>query len=109
LYCREAPKLAWLPNVESVPLWLTDRWGALGWSLLITAATMAAVTLFKGRQPRGELADVHQTGWLQRSSEALPALREHPFRGAAPRWADPRIYMAALFAVCCYVVFGLFW
>ncbi len=110
LYCREAPKLAWLPNADSVPVWLTGRWAALGWSMLITAAAMTVVTMIKGRQPRGELADVKQTGWLQRSSEALPVLREHPFRGsAAPWWADPRIYMAALFAACCYVVFGLFW
>lgn len=109
LYCRESPRIDWLPNADGVPLWLTDRWAALGWSLLTTASTMAVVTLILGKASGDEVLSVKQDGWLARSSEALPQLRETPFAGRTPWIADPRLYTVFLFAACFYVVFVLFW
>lgn len=109
LYCREAPRIDRLPNASSVPLWLIDRWAALCWSLLLTAATMALVTLVLGRQRRDDLLHVDHTGWLARSREALPPLRESPFAGGVPWWANPWLITAVLAAVCVWLNFGLFW
>jgi len=108
LYCREAPKIQSLPDADWAPLWLTDRWGALICSLLITSATMALATLLTGKDD-AELKEVVQQGWLQRSRETLPPLLEHPFLGPVPWWASPAIYAALLMLACLYVVFVLFW
>lgn len=109
LYCREAPKLEALPNADWVPLWLTNRWAALCWSLVITGLTVAVSTWWWGRQPEDEPLEVEQAGWLHRSSETLPALREHPFRGPIRWWMNPTLYAVLLMAGCLYLVFGLFW
>ncbi len=109
LYCREAPRLSWLPDANQVPLWLVDRWAALAWSLLITAAASGIAALFFGSEPGGNLLTVSQEGWLSRSREALPAIREHPFPNGIPLLANPNLYATALVILCFYVVFGLFW
>ena len=109
LYCREAPRLDWLPNLEWVPVWLTGSWAAFSWSLAITAATMLIVTCFTGLQQGEMLASVKHTGWLERSRETLPALIEHPFRRTVPWWANPLPYAILLTLLCGYIVFGLFW
>ena len=101
---REFHDLAWMPE------WLSGRWIALSVSFAVTAATMAAVTWRMGRQPPGAvLAKFQEAGWLQRSREALPPLREHPFAAAPPVWARPELWAAGLMAVSLWVVFGLFW
>jgi SSS family solute:Na+ symporter len=109
LYGREAKRIAFLPDLERVPLWLTDRWAALAWSFLITASAMGVATLLFGRQPRGEMAAFDEGGWLERSREALPPLREHPFRGSLPWWLWPPLYAALLLAATAYLGFWLFW
>jgi solute:Na+ symporter, SSS family len=126
LYCREAARIPWFAELEHVPLWFVDRWGALGWSLLITAATMGVIHLIvrlwdfrvaKGEVPRADCAagrdnlkDLSEDGgWLARSRESLPQICEHPFANRVPVWADPRIYAFVLLVVSVYVVFGLFW
>ncbi|MCO6456575.1 MAG: sodium/solute symporter [Pirellulaceae bacterium] len=109
LYCREAPKLDLLPDPVGVPLWLTNRWAALCWSLLITVAAMAVSTWLLGREARGHLLEVQHTGWLYRSSESLPALCESPFQGRTPWYLNPLLYAALLMAACLWVVFVLFW
>jgi len=109
LYCREAAKTDLLAHFSSVPVWLTDRWAALCWSLLITAITLALVTLVRGRQRRDALLQVDHTGWLARSREALPPLRESPFSGPIPWWAQAWLAATLLMAVCLWLVFGLMW
>lgn len=109
LYCREAHKIAWLPDVTGIPIWFWGRWPAFSWSFLITAFTMGLVSCLTGLQPKGELAEVVHTGWLARSSESLPQLKEHPFSKKVPMWANPTMYAFLLMAVSCYVVFVMFW
>jgi hypothetical protein len=96
--------IAWLPSS------LSNRWAALSISFALTAATMAVVTLLLGRQPADKLLAIyHETGWLQRSREKLPPLREHPFDRPPPRWLRPRWWAAALTVLSAWVVFDLFW
>ncbi len=109
LYCREAHRIQWLPEATGVPTWLTDRWGALGLSFLITSATMLIVTLRLGRQTGDELLHVDHAGWLGRSREELPALRDSPFAGKTPLWANPALFATALMVFCFWLVFGVFW
>jgi len=109
LYCREAPNIEWLPNIEGVSIWFWGRWIAFCWSFVITACTMGIVTCSTGLQPQNELLAVQQTGWLARSSEELPELKEHPFQKNIPWWANPPAYAVALLVLCIYVVFELFW
>lgn len=109
LYCREAPRIDGLPNATDVPMWLTDRWAALAISLLVTAATMLLTTLILGRQPKEELLEIDHTGWLARSRETLPPLREHPFVGSTPVWANPTWYAAGLMLFCIWLIFMKLW
>jgi hypothetical protein len=81
----------------------------LSWSFLITAVTMFAVTGILGRESQPLKMTGEQTGWLQRSSDALPKLIEHPFRDKIPWWANTYIYAVILTVICFYIVFGLFW
>jgi SSS family solute:Na+ symporter len=109
LYCREAPKLELLPNADWVPLWLTNRWAALCWSFAITAAAVAASTWWWGAQPPNTPLEVEQSGWLHRSSEELPPLREYPFAHPPRWWMNPTLYAVLLLGGCLYLVFGLLW
>ena len=109
LYCREAPKVSWLPDAKRVPLWLTDQWFALCWSFLITAVAILAVRLILGPQAANDAKNFQESGWLERSRQELPPLRAHPFADRVPLWLRPEIYAAALLVCTCYVVFGLFW
>ena len=103
LYDREMTDVVWLPS------WLTTRWAALCWSLLITSVTMGLVTLWLGRESHERARFRRETGWLARSREELPALREHPFSGDVP-WIWRPLWWAVLsLIVSGYVVFGLFW
>ena len=107
LYCREAPKLG--VDVSVVPAWLTDRWAALGWSLFITLTTIAYMTLFLGTEKKDKVLKFKQRGWLKRSSEQLPKLKEHPFKKAVPLWLNPGLYAIIMAAISVYVVFFAYW
>jgi hypothetical protein len=109
LYCREAPRIEWLPDASSVPLWLTDRWAALCWSLLVTATAMALVTLVLGTQRRDELVSTDQSGWLARSRQTLPPLCESPFGSRIPWWARPWLFATILLVLSTWLVFGVLW
>lgn len=95
--------MPWLPD------WLTGRWMAFGWSMLITGSIIGITTLICGLQPKGEVVQFKETGWLQRSREQLPPIKEHPFHDTPAWWQNPIIYAVALTILCFYVVFGLFW
>ncbi|MCA9173727.1 MAG: hypothetical protein KDB14_04500 [Planctomycetales bacterium] len=101
---REFVDLTWMPH------WLSERWPSLVWSLLVTGATMGVVTLFMGRADTLE-KPLQEEGWLSRSREELPPLREHPFAHEPhPLWLKlPAFAAAALMVVCCVVVFHTFW
>ncbi|QDU97071.1 sodium:solute symporter family transporter [Lignipirellula cremea] len=109
LYCREAGKFELLPDATGVPVWMFDRWIALLWSLLFTMAGMLAVTLCLGWQQQGDLLRVQNTGWLARSRESLPPLRESPFAGDVPWWARPSLYAGLLGLFCFWMVFVWLW
>ena len=58
-------------DFAAVPAWLTERWGALLWSVLLTAVPMAIATFILGRQPADAEASFKEQGWLERSREEL--------------------------------------
>ncbi len=101
---REFFNMVWLPDE------LTNRWAALSLSFFVTAAAMGCVTLVLGRQAKSEtLLPFQEQGWLQRSRESLPPLREYPFDHAPPWWLRPTIWAAGLTVLSVWVVFVLFW
>ncbi len=102
LYDREMNDLAWLPS------WLTGRWEALPWSMLVTAAAMCAATLKLGRCPETPDASHASHGWLAKSREELTEVRERPDASAAPAWAKPEWFAAALILLTGWLVFGVF-
>jgi len=108
-YAREAGKIEALPDLRWLPWWFTDRWPAFAWSMLFTSLGMLAATAVCGLHPRGEIAEFRETGWLERSREGLPQLRETPFSAGVPVLLQPRWYALLLLAFCGYVVFVAFW
>lgn len=117
LYAREAEKVG-LPSFHALPPWLTDRWGALIWSFLITAGVMILTTLLLGTSPHSSLERMNGSGgegkgemggWLRSSREELPAMKEHPFPDGIPWYSQPSLYAGLLVLATLYVVFGLFW
>jgi SSS family solute:Na+ symporter len=105
-------RLNWIPwwLLDWIPWWLTDQWPAVAWSLSITVLTLVACSAVFGLEPRGKVKAFKETGWLQRSREKLPALRDHPFPGKrAPALLRPEWYAVALMIATSYVVLVLFW
>lgn len=92
-----------------LPTWFTNRWTSFGWSVLFTGSAIAVTTLILGRQSQDQLAETKDTGWLLRSREALPPLREHPFAERVPSWLNPVPWAAACLVGSLYVVFVTFW
>ena len=70
---------------------------------------MIVVTLLTGQQSSKELLTIDHYGWLARSRESLPPVREHPFENDVPWWANAKLWAVAMFAICLYLVFGVFW
>jgi hypothetical protein len=103
LISREFPEFLELPSLFS------ERWMALIWSLLITSTTVGLVTLVAGTDKRESWTELEETGWLGRSRDKLPAIREHPFKHAVPVWANATIWAWIVLIGCTWVVFGCFW
>ena len=103
LYDRESMGGEWIGS------WFTGRWEALAWSMAITASAMAVATMILGKCPKKQLSEGDTSGWLARSREELPEMLERPDERAAPRWAKPEWFAAALILFTAYLVFGLFW
>jgi len=92
-----------------LPSWFTGRWPAYCWSLFITTITMSVTTLILGRDT-GDTSDWSEDqGWLHRSREELPELREHPFAGGVPFLLQPRWAAGLLMIAAMYVTLVLFW
>lgn len=109
LYEREAPKITFLPDLHLLPGWLSDRWGAAVWSFLITSVAVISYSRLFGSAEEDKIAEVKHPGWLERSREELPELREHPFSGQPSWWLNPNLYGFLMILITGYVVFGLFW
>lgn len=114
LYDRDIHELGLLPTGLSslwpeIPTWLTSRWPAFCWSLLITSLAMAAATLILGRDRGDTTKWSEDKGWLHRSREELPALKEHPFAGELPRYLHPGWAAGLLMIAAVYATFVLFW
>ncbi len=96
-------------DVAAIPTWFTSRWPAFCWSLLFTTATMAIATAVLGRDTGNTTTWSEDKGWLHRSREALPVLREHPFEGGVPWLLQPRWAACLLMLAAAYVTLVLFW
>lgn len=102
LYDREIANLAWLPDS------FTNRWAALLWAMVFSAAGAALATLFLGKN---KAAPVPQktSGWLERSSSELAPIPEHPFPGYPPKWLVPEYLAIVLILLTGTILFTLFW
>jgi len=102
---------SWLTELwPVVPTWLTDRWPAFCWSLLITTSVMAITTLVLGRDTGDTTTWSEDRGWLHRSRETLPVLKEHPFStDRVPTYLQPRWAAGLLMIAAAYATLVLFW
>ncbi len=96
-------------DIEWLPAWFTSRWTSFGWSILFTGSAIAITTLLLGWQSQDQLAETKDSGWLLRSREELPTIREHPFAERVPVWLNPVPWAALCLAGSAYVVFIAFW
>jgi SSS family solute:Na+ symporter len=105
LYDREVSQVDWLAS------WFTGRWVALCWSMVFTLLGGGIASLLWGKNEPGvsEQSDSKQPGWLERSSESLPPLREHPFSGQLPIFLQPAIVAAVLLSLTTIGLFVWFW
>ena len=95
--------IGWLPS------WLTSRWPAFCWSLLTTMIAMAVTTLVLGRDEGDTTTWSEDKGWLHRSREELPKLKEHPFAGPVLAYLQPRWAAGLLMIAAAYATLILFW
>ncbi|HAY82419.1 MAG TPA: hypothetical protein DCY79_21640, partial [Planctomycetaceae bacterium] len=65
-------------DIDVLPFWFSERWAALGWSVLLTSIAVGVTTWLLGPLPRGAVMKFRETGWLERSREALPKICEYP-------------------------------
>ena len=91
------------------PSWFTTRWTSFAWSILFTTLAIAITTMLLGKQSGNRLGKTKDSGWLLRSRDELPPLREHPFADSVPAWANPIPWAVLCAAGSAYVVFVLFW
>jgi SSS family solute:Na+ symporter len=106
LYDREISDVTWLAS------WFTNRWAALCWSMAITllGGIVATAIWGKHRPEEKEAAmGLAKAGWLKRSSESLPPLREHPFDDQIPVFLRPGLIATVLVAATALILFTRFW
>ena len=96
-------------DVEWLPPWFTSRWTSFAWSILFTGLAIAVTTLLLGRQSQDQLGETKDSGWLLRSREQLPVIREHPFADRVPAWLNPVGWAAICVVASAYLVFIAFW
>ncbi|MDC0273298.1 MAG: sodium/solute symporter [Planctomycetaceae bacterium] len=96
---RQFYDMAWLP------IWLTERWIALSWSIGFTLLPMVLMTFAFGKADLQSDEEWQESGWLQRSRDELPAFHD---QGRTGGWG---LNLAAivLLGVCAWVTFDLFW
>jgi hypothetical protein len=106
LYDREIADVDWLAS------WFTNRWVALSWSMGFTLLGGIAATLIWGKhRPEEKEAAfvIAEAGWLERSREALPPIREHPFKGNIPVLLRPGLIATILVVATVFGLYVWFW
>ena len=87
---------------------LTNTYAAYSYSMLITAASMVAVSLVLGWEKKGELRTVEADGWLGRSQEqARQLLASQPEDVSNSRL--PAVLALLVLALGCILSFVIFW
>ena len=90
-------------------LFLTNKYAAYSYSMLITAASMVAVSLVLGWEKKGELRTVELDGWLGRSQEeARQSLASHQAEEDSAALL-PAVLAALGLALGCILSFVIFW
>ena len=93
---------------DYLPVFLTDKYGAYSYSMLITAASMVAVSLALGWEKKGELRTVEEDGWLGRSqAEARQMLDSQAAEASGSRL--PAVLALLVLALGCILSFVIFW
>ncbi|HBO53358.1 MAG TPA: hypothetical protein DD471_15325 [Planctomycetes bacterium] len=91
-----------------LPYFLTNTYAAYSYSMLITAASMVAVSLVLGWEKKGELRTVEVDGWLGRSQEqARQLLVSQPGEASSSRL--PVVLALLVLALGCILSFVIFW
>ena len=106
LYDREISNVDWLAP------WFTNRWAALCWSMGFTILGAIIATFIWGKYRPGEAESATEradAGWLERSRESLPPLREHPFKERIPVFLRPGLLATILVAATAVIFFTWFW
>lgn len=100
------PYMALRYGVAILPPILVNNYASTVWSLLLTAAVMAAVTAFRGAERSRELRHVEQAGWLRTSQiEAGKLGVSHVRRGDSL----PATLSIAVVAIGMLLSFVVFW
>ena len=91
-----------------LPFLLTNQYAAYSYSMLITAASMVAVSLVLGWEKKGDLRTVEVDGWLGRSQEqARQLLVSQPGEASSSRL--PAVLALLVLALGCILSFVIFW
>ena len=88
---------------------LTNKYAAYSYSLLITAASMVAVSLVLGWEKKGELRTVEVDGWLGRSQEQARHELSASQHGEASSSRLPAVLALLVLALGCILSFVIFW
>ena len=88
---------------------LTNKYAAYSYSMLITAASMVAVSLVLGWEKKGELRTVEVDGWLGRSQEQARHELSASQSGEASSSRLPAVLALLVLALGCILSFVIFW
>ncbi|MAM45169.1 MAG: hypothetical protein CMJ91_00540, partial [Planctomycetes bacterium] len=91
-----------------LPFFLTNTYAAYSYSMLITAASMVAVSLAFGWEKKGELRTVEEEGWLGRSRAEARRLLDSQAEEASGSLL-PAILALLVLALGCLLSFVIFW
>lgn len=105
LWDRESSGSDWLAN------WFTGRWVALPWSMVFASFGALIATIIYGKwDGKDDPAHKPANEWLQKSSENLPPLPDHPFTsGPLPFYLRPGLYATALLSLTLAIIAVFFW
>ncbi|MEO1983476.1 MAG: hypothetical protein ABGZ24_23440, partial [Fuerstiella sp.] len=95
-------------GIQILPAVMTNSFAAYPFSILVTAGTMVAVSLFIGWLPKGDLSHVEQPGWLRTSQLAIQQLDASVDQEPAARW-PPLLLASGAFVIGCWLSFVVFW
>ncbi|MDH3734621.1 MAG: hypothetical protein OEU54_13920 [Gemmatimonadota bacterium] len=99
---REIVDFAWLPE------WATGQWEAFLWSILFTTIGLAGSAAWLRSRDAAASSASAPGGWLERSSEELAEVREHPFVTSPSPARNPWLY-AGLVSVVSVLLIVIFW